>query len=69
MNLTVPVHWGGGKIYHSEKKRAFRVYARHHDRVERVKTYGADRSNANRERAFKEACQIIVDDARPVVDA
>ena len=61
-----PVTFGGGKIYYNAKKNLFRVYARSGDRIEKV--VGAlnwEDKDAMRSK-WRKACNIILNDPRPV---
>lgn len=60
-----PVHWGGGRIYYSEKKSGWRVYRRCADKVE--KTIKVDKSKpADIEKNWNKALKLIKRDPRPV---
>lgn len=60
-----PLHWGGGRIYFSEKKSGWRVYRRCGDRVE--KTIKVDSSNpADIKANWNKVLKLIKRDPRPV---
>jgi len=60
-----PLHWGGGRIYFSEKKSGWRVYRRCGDKVE--KTIKVDKSNpADIKANWNKALKLIKRDPRPV---
>ena len=60
-----PLHWGGGRIYYSEKKGGWRVYRRCGDKVE--KTIKVDTSNpADIKNNWNKALKLIKRDPRPV---
>ena len=63
-----PIHWAGGRIYHSAKKNGFRVYRRSSDRVDQMAHYPKGSTLAwQMQDAFRRACQKIIDDPRPAV--
>ena len=60
-----PLHWGGGRIYYSEKKGSWRVYRRCEDKVE--KTIKVDKSNpVDIKKNWNKALKLIKRDPRPV---
>ena len=60
-----PLHWGGGRIYYSEKKGSWRVYRRCEDKVE--KTIKVSKSNpADIKKNWNNALKLIKRDPRPV---
>jgi hypothetical protein len=64
MSLDAPVHWAGGRIYHSASKRTFRVYKRKQDKVESGVNYGRDATQEHIQSKWHEACKLILDDPR-----
>ena len=60
-----PLHWGGGRIYYSEKKGGWRVYRRCEDKVE--KWVKVDKSNpVDIKNNWNNALKLIKRDPRPV---
>ena len=60
-----PLHWGGGRIYYSEKKGSWRVYRRCEDKIE--KTIKVDKSNpVDIKKNWNKALKLIKRDPRPV---
>jgi len=61
-----PLHYGGGKIYYSKSKGAWRVYLRHPDKVEvTVKVDADDPDNVKKQ--WKKCLKAINQDPRPVL--
>ncbi len=65
MNVKEPTHWGGGRIYHSQKKGGFRCYKRSVDKVESTFHYGTNAAKKDKVLAWERAVDAIVKDKRP----
>lgn len=65
--FEMPVHFGGGRIYYSASKCAWRVYTRLGDKVETtIRVDSADTANVKKQ--WKKCLKAIKRDPRPVVD-
>ena len=62
-----PVHHCGGRIYWSEGKHGFRVYARKGDRVEQACLLVERGNETDKCEKFQIDCAVIESDERPVV--
>ena len=64
VNLVAPTHYGGGRIYFSEDKFAFRVYRRKVDKVEQQIKLKSKKPK-DQQAAWKLCLKAIDDDPRP----
>ena len=60
-----PLHWGGGRIYYSESKGAWRVYRRTSDKIEKTIKVEADDPDSVKE-AWAKVLQAIENDLRDI---
>lgn len=59
-----PLHWGGGRVYYSASKRAWRVYKRGSDKVESTVSVNAE-SASNIKTQWQKVLNAIENDPRP----
>ena len=59
-----PLHWGGGRVYYSASKRAWRVYKRASDKVESTVSVNAE-SASNIKTQWQKVLNAIENDPRP----